>query len=156
MAQLGLRVAEFYRHESCGKCTPCREGTKWTVDVITRIVGGQGQPGDVDLLYSICSRIMGNCLCPLGEAMAMPIMSYIEKFRSDFDRYLEPGFVPPSDGPVADIAQRAVEKAGVSKPGVTWAGSLSRGSFTPLATVGSLTDSNPDHPDLGAPGGIAE
>ena len=132
MAQLALRVAEFYRHESCGKCTPCREGTKWTVDVITRIVGGGGKPGDVDLLYSICSRILGNCLCPLGDAMAMPIMSYIEQFREDFDRYLEPGFEAPSDGPVADIARRAVEAAGVTKPGVSWVGTLSRDSFTPL------------------------
>jgi NADH-quinone oxidoreductase subunit F len=132
MAQLALRVAEFYRHESCGKCTPCREGTKWTVDVITRIVAGGGQPGDVDLLYSISERILGNCLCPLGDAMAMPIMSYIEQFREDFDRYLEPGFEAPTDGPVAEIAQRAVEAAGVSKPGVTWAGKLDRSSFQPL------------------------
>jgi NADH-quinone oxidoreductase subunit F len=133
MAQLALRVAEFYRHESCGKCTPCREGTKWTVDVLTRIVGMNGRPGDVDLVYSICSRIMGNCLCPLGEAMAMPIMSYIEQYRSDFERYLDPAFTPPADSPVADIAARTVAAAGVSKPGVTWAGTLSRDSFTPLA-----------------------
>lgn len=69
----------------------------------------------------------------------MPIMSYIEKFRSDFDRYLEPGFVPPSDGPVADIAKRTVAAAGVTKPGVSWVGTLSRDSFTPLA----LVDENP-------------
>lgn len=134
MAQLALRVAEFYRHESCGKCTPCREGTKWTVDVITRIVALDGQPGDVDLLYSICSRILGNCLCPLGDAMAMPIMSYIEKYRSDFDRYLEPGFEPPMDGPVSEVAKRTIQASGVTKPGVVWAGSLSRDSFTPLAS----------------------
>ncbi|MCW2928162.1 MAG: nuoF, partial [Thermoleophilia bacterium] len=135
MAQLALRVAEFYRHESCGKCTPCREGTKWTVDLITRIVGGAGRPGDVDLLYDVCRKILGNCLCPLGDAMAMPVMSYIEHFRSDFDRYLEPGFEPPTDTPVAEIAERAVQAAGVSKPGVVWAGNLSRSSFTPLAGV---------------------
>ena len=139
MAQLGLRVAQFYQHESCGKCTPCREGTTWTVDVLTRIVGGSGRPGDVDLLYSICSRIMGNCLCPLGEAMAMPIMSYVEHFREDFDRYLEPGFEPPTDSPVADIAQRTVDAAGIKKPGVTWAGTLSRSSFTPLAMAEDAT-----------------
>ena len=70
----------------------------------------------------------------------MPIMSYIEKFRSDFDRYLEPGFVPPSDGPVADIAKRTVANAGVPKPGVNWVGTLTRDSFTPLTMAG---DGNP-------------
>lgn len=135
MAQLGLRVAQFYCHESCGKCTPCREGTKWTVDLITRIVGLEGKPGDVDLLYSICAGIIGNCLCPLGEAMAIPIRSYIEQYRSDFDRYLEPGFVPPKDNGVADLAQRAVEASGVTKPGITWAKALPSDSFTPLDAV---------------------
>ena len=137
MAQLALRVAEFYRHESCGKCTPCREGTKWVVDILTRIAGATPRPGDVDLVYDVCGKILGNCLCPLGDAMAMPVMSYIEQFRSDFDRYLEPGFVPPSDGPVAEIAARTVQASGITKPGVTWAGTLSRSSFTPLA-AGSL------------------
>jgi NADH-quinone oxidoreductase subunit F len=137
MAQLALRVAEFYRHESCGKCTPCREGTKWVVDILTRIAGATPGGGDVDLVYDVCGKILGNCLCPLGDAMAMPVMSYIEKFRSDFDRYLEPGFVPPADGPVADIAARTVKASGITKPGVTWAGTLSRSSFTPLAS-GSL------------------
>jgi NADH-quinone oxidoreductase subunit F len=142
MAQLALRVAEFYRHESCGKCTPCREGTKWTVDLLTRIVGGSGRPGDVDLLYDVCSKIMGNCLCPLGDAMAMPIMSYIEQFREDFDRCLEPGYEPAEDSPVADIAARTVKAAGITKPGITWAGTLTRDSFTPLAMAG--TDAEAD------------
>jgi NADH-quinone oxidoreductase subunit F len=136
MAQLAMRVAEFYRHESCGKCTPCREGTKWTVDLLTRLVGGGGRPGDVDLIHDVCSKILGNCLCPLGDAMAMPVMSYIEQFRSDFDRYLDPAFTPPTDTPVAEIAQRAVEAAGVTKPGVSWVGQLDRSSFTPLALAG--------------------
>ena len=139
MAQLALRVAEFYRHESCGKCTPCREGTKWVVDQLTRLVGGSGRPGDVDTLYDVNRKILGNCLCPLGDAMAMPIMSYIEHFRSDFDRYLEPGFEAPHDGPVADIAERTVKAAGVTKPGVSWVGTLSRDSFTPLESAGRPT-----------------
>jgi NADH-quinone oxidoreductase subunit F len=140
MAQLALRVAEFYRHESCGKCTPCREGTKWVVDQLTRLVGGGGKPGDVDQIYDVNRKILGNCLCPLGDAMAMPVMSYIEQFRGDFDRYLEPGFVAPDDGPVADIAKRAVEAAGVTKPGVTWVGQLDRSSFTPLAMAGAKAE----------------
>ncbi|MCW2955854.1 MAG: nuoF [Thermoleophilia bacterium] len=152
MAQMALRVAEFYRHESCGKCTPCREGTKWTVDVLTRLVGGAGQPGDVDEIYRIGNRINGNCLCPLGDSMAMAVNSYIDAFREDFDRYLEPGFVPPVDSSLTDIAERAFKSAGVSKPGVTWAGTLSRGSFKPLPT---LADAAPNEADLGAPGGLA-
>ena len=137
MAQLAARVAEFYRHESCGKCTPCREGTKWTVDLLTRLVGGGGRPGDVDLIYDVCSKIIGNCLCPLGDAMAMPVMSYIEQYRSDFDRYLDPGFQPPAEpATVAIIAQRMVKAAGITKPGVTWVGQLDRDSFTPLAMAG--------------------
>jgi NADH-quinone oxidoreductase subunit F len=137
MAQLALRVAEFYRHESCGKCTPCREGTKWTVDLLTRLVGGGGRPGDVDMIYDVCSKILGNCLCPLGDAMAMPVKSYIEQFRGDFDRYLEPGFEPPTENEsVATIAKRMVEAAGVTKPGVSWVGQLDRSSFTPLALAG--------------------
>ncbi|MCW2923448.1 MAG: dehydrogenase subunit [Thermoleophilia bacterium] len=133
MAQLALRVAEFYRHESCGKCTPCREGTKWTVDMLTRLVGGDATPEDLDTIYTVGERIIGNCLCPLGDSMAMAVNSYIDAFREDFTRYFEPGFQPPASSSLTDIAQRTVAAAGVSKPGVTWAHEgLSRGSFTPL------------------------
>jgi len=136
MAQLALRVAEFYRHESCGKCTPCREGTKWAVDILTRIVGGAAAAGDIDLLYTMGQRIIGNCLCPLGDSMAMAVNSYIDAFRSDFDRYLNPDFIPPQSSSLSDIAARTVAAAGVNKPGVTWADEgLSRGSFTPLALI---------------------
>lgn len=135
MAQLALRVAEFYKHESCGKCTPCREGTKWTVDLLARLVAGGGSPGDVDLIYDVAGRILGRCLCPLGDAMAMPVRSYIEQFRSDFDRYLEPGFTPPDDSPLATIARHAVEHHEHAKPGVTWAGTLSRGAVATAATT---------------------
>src|SRR5205807_5431368 len=75
MVQLALRVAEFYRHESCGKCTPCREGTKWGVDIIRRIEEGEAKQGELDLLLNVCDRILGKCLCPLGDAMAMPVAS---------------------------------------------------------------------------------
>jgi NADH-quinone oxidoreductase subunit F len=133
MAQLALRVAEFYRHESCGKCTPCREGTKWVVDMLARLVSGGGAAGDVDRIYDVNRRILGRCLCPLGDAMAMPVMSYIERFRGDFDRYLEPGFVPPSDSPIANVAHLVVEHVKEAQPGVTWAGKLSRSSLAGAA-----------------------
>jgi len=137
MAQLALRVAEFYKHESCGKCTPCREGTRWVVDMLTRLVSGGGKPGDVDMIYNVNARVLGNCLCPLGDAMAMPLMSYIEQFRPDFDRYLEPGFTPPDDSPLAVITERAVQHLEIAKPGgVTWAGKLSRSELeTPMANI---------------------
>ncbi len=67
-----LRLAEFYRHESCGKCTPCREGTNWTVKMLERIQAGLATPMDLDIMASVQDQIIGNCLCVLGDAMAMP------------------------------------------------------------------------------------
>ena len=86
---VALKLASFYRHESCGKCTPCREGTNWTVKMLERIQSGLGTPMDLDIMASVQDRIMGNCLCVLGDAMAMPIGSMIEKFRPQFEVYME-------------------------------------------------------------------
>jgi NADH-quinone oxidoreductase subunit F len=94
MVQLALRVAEFYRHESCGKCTPCREGTRWGVDIIRRIEMGEAAQGDLDLLLNVCDRILGKCLCPLGDAMAMPVASYVTRFREEFQRHIDEGGCP--------------------------------------------------------------
>ena len=94
MVQLALRVAEFYRHESCGKCTPCREGTKWGVDIIRRIEEGTAAQDDLDLLLNVCDRILGKCLCPLGDAMAMPVASYVTHFREEFQRHVDEGGCP--------------------------------------------------------------
>jgi NADH-quinone oxidoreductase subunit F len=91
MVQLGLRVAQFYMHESCGKCTPCREGTRWMVQILDAIEEGTASQGDLDLLLDVCDRILGKCLCPLGDAAAMPVASYIDKFRSEFQEHLESG-----------------------------------------------------------------
>jgi NADH-quinone oxidoreductase subunit F len=86
---LALRLAEFYRHESCGKCTPCREGTNWTVKMLERIDMGDATPMDLEIMAQVQSNIIGNCLCVLGDAMAMPIGSLIEKFRPEFERHME-------------------------------------------------------------------
>ena len=94
MVQLALRVAEFYRHESCGKCTPCREGTRWGVDIIRRIEMGEARQGELDLLLNVCDRILGKCLCPLGDAMAMPVASYVARFRGEFQRHIDEGGCP--------------------------------------------------------------
>jgi NADH-quinone oxidoreductase subunit F len=84
-----LWLAEFYRHESCGKCTPCREGTNWTVKMLERIQSGLATPMDLDIMASVQEQIIGNCLCVLGDAMAMPIGSMIQKFRPQFEDYME-------------------------------------------------------------------
>ncbi|MDQ3066445.1 MAG: NADH-quinone oxidoreductase subunit NuoF [Actinomycetota bacterium] len=91
MVQLGLRVAQFYMHESCGKCTPCREGTRWMVQILNSIEEGTASQGDLELLLDVCDRILGKCLCPLGDAAAMPVASYIDKFRAEFQEHLESG-----------------------------------------------------------------
>jgi NADH-quinone oxidoreductase subunit F len=84
-----LKLASFYRHESCGKCTPCREGTNWTVKMLERIRDGLATPMDLDIMASVQTRIIGNCLCVLGDAMAMPVGSMIAKFRDEFEQHLE-------------------------------------------------------------------
>jgi NADH-quinone oxidoreductase subunit F len=86
---VALKVAKFYRHESCGKCTPCREGTNWTVKMLERIDAGEATPMDLDIMSSVQEHIMGNCLCVLGDAMAMPIASLIKKFREEFEAHME-------------------------------------------------------------------
>jgi NADH-quinone oxidoreductase subunit F len=94
MVQLGLRVAQFYQHESCGKCTPCREGTRWMVDLLRKIEAGEATQGELDLLLEVCDRILGHCLCPLGDAAAMPVASYVAKFRDEYRRHIDEGGCP--------------------------------------------------------------
>ena len=89
VVDVALWTAEFYRHESCGKCSPCREGTNWTVKMLERIQTGEATPMDLDIMASVCENIIGNCLCVLGDAMAMPIGSMIQKFRPEFEAYIE-------------------------------------------------------------------
>ena len=89
LVPLALRLAQFYRHESCGKCTPCREGTNWTVKMLERVESGEATPMDLELLQQVQTNIEGNCLCVLGDSMAMPIGSMLEKFRDEFERHAE-------------------------------------------------------------------
>jgi NADH-quinone oxidoreductase subunit F len=89
VVDVALKLAKFYRHESCGKCTPCREGTNWTVRMLERIDSGEATPMDLDIMSSVQDHIIGNCLCVLGDAMAMPISSMIVKFRSEFEAHME-------------------------------------------------------------------
>jgi NADH-quinone oxidoreductase subunit F len=89
IVDVALKTAKFYRHESCGKCTPCREGTNWTVKMLERVKSGEATPMDLDIMASVCEQIIGNCLCVLGDAMAMPIGSMIVHFRAEFEEYIE-------------------------------------------------------------------
>jgi NADH-quinone oxidoreductase subunit F len=89
LVPLALRLAEFYRHESCGKCVPCREGTNWTVKMLQRIDQGEGTPMDLDILEQVQGNILGNCLCVLGDSMAMPVASMLKHFRPEFEEHME-------------------------------------------------------------------
>jgi NADH-quinone oxidoreductase subunit F len=84
-----LKLAKFYAHESCGKCVPCREGTNWTHKMLQRIYTGEATPMDLDLMASVQEQIIGNCLCVLGDAMAMPIGSMVQKFRPELEAEIE-------------------------------------------------------------------
>ena len=81
-------LTEFYKHESCGWCTPCREGTDWLVKIFDRIASGGGKPEDAQLMLDICDNIEGKSFCPLGDAAAWPIQSAIKQFPDDFKKWL--------------------------------------------------------------------
>jgi len=89
VVDVALKLAKFYQHESCGKCTPCREGTRWTVAMLERVDAGTATPMDLDIMASVQEQIIGNCLCVLGDAMAMPIGSMVAKFRQEFEDHIE-------------------------------------------------------------------
>ncbi|MEW5702306.1 MAG: NADH-quinone oxidoreductase subunit NuoF [Candidatus Zixiibacteriota bacterium] len=93
-------LIRFYAHESCGQCTPCREGTAWLEKIVTRILDQGGQPGDADNMLRIARNIMGNTICPLGDAAALPVISFVTKFRSEFEVWINKG------RPVASIPLR--------------------------------------------------
>ena len=83
------RLSYFYYEESCGQCTPCREGTGWLWRMVDRIENGQGRPEDLDLLDSVAGNIMGRTICALGDAAAMPVRSFVKHFRDEFAHHIE-------------------------------------------------------------------
>jgi NADH-quinone oxidoreductase subunit F len=89
MVQLALRAEKFYMHESCGKCTPCREGTRWLVQLLTKLEAGEAEQGDLDLILDICDRILGKSLCALGDFAVYPVQSYLTKFRDEFQAHVD-------------------------------------------------------------------
>jgi len=80
------RLLRFYKHESCGKCTPCREGNDWLVSILNRLDQNQGREGDPDVLVDMATQIMGRSFCPLGDAAATPVISGIANFREEFEK----------------------------------------------------------------------
>jgi NADH-quinone oxidoreductase subunit F len=80
------KTVEFFKHESCGKCTPCREGTYWMSHITERIVKGEGGKEDIDLLNTVARNMQGKCLCALGEFSTMAVVTGIEQFRADFEK----------------------------------------------------------------------
>jgi NADH-quinone oxidoreductase subunit F len=93
-----MKWTEFYKHESCGKCTPCREGTYWLTQILQRMVRREGSPSDVDTMLDVCDNILGRSFCALGDGAASPITSGIKYFRQEFlDLCTEqPGFERPA------------------------------------------------------------
>lgn len=101
MVKVLQRISRFYYSESCGQCTPCREGTGWLWRVVTRIVEGKGTPGDLDLLDSVAGHIEGHTICALGDAAAWPVQGMLRHFRHEFEHYIEHGHS------IVDAAPRA-------------------------------------------------
>ena len=89
MVESLLRLSYFYQHESCGQCTPCREGTGWLWRMVDRIEHGHGRMEDIDLLNSVADNIQGRTICALGDAAAMPVRAMIKHFRSEFVHHIE-------------------------------------------------------------------
>lgn len=88
MVKAALNMSRFYQHESCGQCTPCRQGTYWLHRILHRVEHGQGVPEDLDLLLDICSNIEGNTICPLGDAAVPPVRSTLQNFREEYEYHI--------------------------------------------------------------------
>jgi len=88
MVKALANLMQFYAHESCGQCTPCREGTHWLKQIVESIERGEGREGDCDLILRVCRNIMGRTICPLGDAAAMPAESFVKQFREEFEFHI--------------------------------------------------------------------
>ncbi|MDQ5883970.1 MAG: NADH-quinone oxidoreductase subunit, partial [Pseudomonadota bacterium] len=82
------RISEFYDHESCGQCTPCREGTGWMVKLLHRILDGQAQMSDLEQLVNVANSIEGRTICAFGEAAAWPVQSFVKHFYHEFEHFI--------------------------------------------------------------------
>jgi NADH-quinone oxidoreductase subunit F len=89
MVRAAMRIMKFYAHESCGWCVPCREGTLWLKKMLVRFHDGMGRRSDIDLINEVARNMLGRTFCPLGDAAAMPTISFVEKFRDEFEAHLD-------------------------------------------------------------------
>jgi NADH-quinone oxidoreductase subunit F len=106
-----LRWTEFYKHESCGKCTPCREGTWWLVQTLQRLEDGQGSEADLELLLDLSENILGRSFCALGDGATSPITSSIEFFREEYLDHIRRGGCP-FDSAASTAYARSAAQAG--------------------------------------------
>jgi NADH-quinone oxidoreductase subunit F len=97
MVWAAKNLIHFYKHESCGKCTPCREGVDWLYKLLDKIERGDGQMRDIDLLLNVCNNIGGKTLCPFGDAEIAPVVSTIQHFRHEYEEYIRKGTKPKAD-----------------------------------------------------------
>lgn len=102
------RITRFYYIESCGQCTPCREGTGWMKKILDRMVAGKARSSDIDLVVNVASNIDGNTICALGEAAAWPVMYMIERFRDEFEAVMDNTYVPPIKNKVHSMRQTKI------------------------------------------------
>jgi NADH-quinone oxidoreductase subunit F len=109
-----LRWTEFYKHESCGKCTPCREGTWWLVQVLAALERGEGKESDLDLLLDQCDNILGRSFCALADGAVSPISSSIQYFRDEYLAHLTHGGCPFDPAASAVFPVTAGATAGAS------------------------------------------
>ena len=116
-----LRWTEFYKHESCGKCTPCREGTWWLVQVLAKLEKGQGSEADLDLLLDQCDNIMGRSFCALADGAVSPITSSIKYFRDEYVAHLTHGGCPfdPAASTVFARPEQAHDTGPTARPAGT-------------------------------------
>ena len=91
MVWLAMNLLHFYRHESCGKCTPCREGGDWLYKLLMRVENGEGRMKDIDLLFGVANNIVGKTLCAFGDAAATPVLTTLKLFRHEFEAHIKEG-----------------------------------------------------------------
>jgi NADH-quinone oxidoreductase subunit F len=89
MVKVTYRAMKFFEHESCGKCTPCREGTEWLRKVLGRLENGQGRDGDIELLIDVAGVMNGRTFCPLGDGAAGVVTGMIKYFRNEFEEHIK-------------------------------------------------------------------
>ena len=111
IVEYALRASRFYEHESCGKCTPCRVGTRWLSQLLQALEDGQATHAELDLVLDVCDRINGKCLCPLGDSDALVVSTSYKRFEDEFRAHVDQGGCPFPDSPLEGILAPVVQHA---------------------------------------------